>query len=188
VEHRRDSDQNRAGMRPTAKLFPSSVATNPCVTIVGIKHQVGTGTSPRSNLQKCCADIWAPSPSIRGAHGPRDGQTGPDHDKADADPEINPLEVWENWKEPATGDWVGTFAIITTDANSLVAEIHDRMPLILSAAEYERWLSDEPDPRDLMQPFPAEPMRMWPISTRVNKPENDDQSILEPIELATDAA
>jgi hypothetical protein len=34
------------------------------------------------------------------------------------------------------------------------------------------WLGEEPDPRDLMRPFPAEPMRMWPISTRVNKPEN----------------
>jgi hypothetical protein len=47
-----------------------------------------------------------------------------------------------------------------------------------------RLLSDEYDPRDLMQPFPAEPMRMWPISTRVNKPENDDPSIVEPIELS----
>jgi putative SOS response-associated peptidase YedK len=50
-----------------------------------------------------------------------------------------------------------------------------------------RWLGEEPDPRDLMRPFPADLMRMWPISTRVNKPENDDPSILEPIELATDA-
>jgi hypothetical protein len=39
-----------------------------------------------------------------------------------------------------------------------------------------------------MQPFLAEPMRMWPISTRVNKHENDEASIVEPIELATDAA
>jgi len=39
------------------------------------------------------------------------------------------------------------------------------------------------DPRDLLPPLPAEPMRMWPISTRVNKPENDDPSILEPMEL-----
>ncbi|MGB7099825.1 MAG: SOS response-associated peptidase family protein, partial [Xanthobacteraceae bacterium] len=43
--------------------------------------------------------------------------------------------------------------------------IHDRMPLILSPGDYERWLSDETDPGDLMRPFPAEPMRMWPIST-----------------------
>ena len=48
-------------------------------------------------------------------------------------------------------------------------------------------LGDEPDPRELMRPFPAEPMRMWPISTRVNKPENDDASVVEPI-LATSAA
>jgi len=43
----------------------------------------------------------------------------------------------------------------------------------------------EPDPRDLMRPFPAEPMRMWPISTRVNKQDNDDPSIVEPIELGS---
>jgi putative SOS response-associated peptidase YedK len=39
-----------------------------------------------------------------------------------------------------------------------------------------------------MRPFLAHLMRMWPISTWVNKPENDDPSIIEPIELATDAA
>ena len=68
----------------------------------------------------------------------------------------------------------------------MVAEIHDRMPLILAPVDCMRWLSDEPDPHDLMRPCPAEPMLMWPISTRVNKPENDDDdpSILEPIEVA----
>jgi putative SOS response-associated peptidase YedK len=69
-----------------------------------------------------------------------------------------------------------------------VAEIHDRMPLILAPGDYDRWLGDEPDPQDFMPPFPAEPMRMWPISTRVNKPENDDPSILEPVDLTTGAA
>ena len=96
--------------------------------------------------------------------------------------------IWENWKEPRSGDWIRTFAVITTDANQLVAEIHDRMPLILAPEDYLRWLGEEPDARDLMKPFPSEPMRMWPISTRVNKPENDDPSIVDPIELATDAA
>ena len=96
--------------------------------------------------------------------------------------------LWENWKDPATGEWIRTFAVITTDANELVADIHDRMPLILAPEGYGRWLGDEPDPRDLLRPFPAGLMRMWPISTRVNKPENDDPSIVEPIEPATDAA
>jgi putative SOS response-associated peptidase YedK len=96
--------------------------------------------------------------------------------------------LWENWKDPTSGEWVRTFAIITTDANELVAEVHDRMPLILAPTDYARWLSDEPDPGDLKRPFPAEPMRMWPISTRVNKPENDDPSIVEPTAIATSAA
>jgi putative SOS response-associated peptidase YedK len=83
---------------------------------------------------------------------------------------------------------VRTFAVITADASELVTEIHDRMPLILAPGDYTRWLGDEPDPADLMRAFPAELMRMWPISTRVNKPENDDASIVEPVEPATDAA
>ncbi len=92
--------------------------------------------------------------------------------------------LWENWKDPRSGEWVRTFAVITTDANELVTQIHNRMPLIIPPRDYTRWLSDEPDPCDLLKPFPAEPMRMWPISTRVNKPENDDPSILEPIAFA----
>ncbi len=92
--------------------------------------------------------------------------------------------VWENWQDPISGEWLRTFAIITTDANELVGTIHHRMPLIIAPEDYARWLSDEPDPRDLLRPFPSEPMRLWPISTRVNKPEHDDASILEPIEPA----
>ena len=90
--------------------------------------------------------------------------------------------VWENWKDPAA-EWQRTFAVITMPANELVGQIHDRMPAILRPAQYDRWLGDEPDPRDLLQSFPGDLMRMWPISTRVNKPENDDPSILDPIEL-----
>jgi hypothetical protein len=47
-------------------------------------------------------------------------------------------------------------------------------------------VASEPEGRaeaDQMRPFPAESIRLWPISTRVNKPENDDPSIIEPIVL-----
>jgi putative SOS response-associated peptidase YedK len=96
--------------------------------------------------------------------------------------------LWENWKDPNSGEWIRTFAVITTDANELVAKIHDRMPLILRAGDYMRWLSDNPDPRDLLRPFPSEPMRIWPISTRVNKPENDEPSLLEAVAVTGSAA
>jgi hypothetical protein len=70
-----------------------------------------------------------------------------------------------------------------TTANALVADIHDRMPVILPPEAYERWLANiEPDLRDLLVPFPSEQMMMWPMSTRVNKPDNDDPSILHPVE------
>ncbi len=75
--------------------------------------------------------------------------------------------IWENWRDPAS-EWVRTFAILTTDANDLVADIHDRMPLILAPADYVRLLGDEPDPRDLMRPFPADLMRIrcWQIKAK----------------------
>jgi putative SOS response-associated peptidase YedK len=96
--------------------------------------------------------------------------------------------IWENWKDPSIGAWIRTFAIITTDANELVNQIHDRMPAILAPPDYVRWLSEEPDPRNMLKPFPSEAMRIWPISSRVNKPENDESSILEPVEVQTTAA
>jgi len=88
--------------------------------------------------------------------------------------------VWENWKRPGTEDWVRTFAVVTTTANDLMQPIHDRMPVIVAPINYDRWLSAiEPDPRDLLVPFPSDPMLIWPISTRVNKPANDDATILD---------
>lgn len=93
--------------------------------------------------------------------------------------------IWENWQHPGTDEWVRTFAVITTPANDLMRDIHDRMPAIIPPIAYDRWLSTiEPDPRDLLVPFPSEPMTLWPISTRVNKVENDDAAILERVNTA----
>jgi putative SOS response-associated peptidase YedK len=89
--------------------------------------------------------------------------------------------LWENWKDPESGDWVRTFTIITTVANELVGELHDRMPLIIAREDQERWLNEGPD--DLLRPYPAEAMTMWPVSTRVNAPKNEGADLIEPVEL-----
>lgn len=89
--------------------------------------------------------------------------------------------IWENWKDPASGEWQRTFAIITVSPNELLAQIHDRMPAILDRADCDRWLGDESDPHDLLRSFPSDLMRMWPISARVNKQANDEPSILDPV-------
>jgi putative SOS response-associated peptidase YedK len=74
--------------------------------------------------------------------------------------------LWENWRHPQSGEWIRTFTIITVPANELVAQIHDRMPLILPEAAYERWLSSEPDPNDLLVPFPIGHERELPTIGR----------------------
>ncbi len=86
--------------------------------------------------------------------------------------------LWENWKNPKTGQWERTFAIITVPSNDLVGQIHNRMPAILKPENYERWLGPDTDPHDLLITYPSEAMTMWPISTRVNSPDKDDASLL----------
>jgi putative SOS response-associated peptidase YedK len=86
--------------------------------------------------------------------------------------------LWENWRNPSTGEWERTFAIITVPSNELVRQIHPRMPAILQPDGYDRWLGSEPDLRHLLIAYPAELMTMWPVSTRVNGPENDGPALL----------
>jgi len=64
-------------------------------------------------------------------------------------------------------------------SNDLVGQIHNRMPAIREPKSYERWLGPDTDPHDLLITYPSEPMAMWPISTRVNSPDNDDPSLLD---------
>jgi putative SOS response-associated peptidase YedK len=97
--------------------------------------------------------------------------------------------IWESWTVPGTDEVVRSFCIITTAANDMIDALHDRMPVILPPQAYDRWLAPvEPDPRDLLVSYPSEPMTMWPISLRVNKPDNDDASILAPTESAPGAS
>ena len=88
--------------------------------------------------------------------------------------------IWESWRRPESGEVVRTFCIITTTANEMIGAIHDRMPVILPPEACDRWLAPvEPDPRDLLVPYATGLMAMWPVSSRVNKADQDDAAILE---------
>ena len=95
--------------------------------------------------------------------------------------------IWSDRKHPEHGFAYRTFAILTCEPNAMMADIHDRMPVILHPADYRRWLSDDPDPRDLLVPFPAELMTMWPIDRKVGSPRNNKPDILDAIDLADEA-
>jgi len=82
----------------------------------------------------------------------------------------------ERWLSPE-GEVLDTCAIVTTPANALVRRIHDRMPLIIAPEDYDAWLGAA-DAKPLLRPYGAERMEAHPVSTRVNRPENDDPSLI----------
>jgi putative SOS response-associated peptidase YedK len=90
--------------------------------------------------------------------------------------------IWENWKNPE-GEVIRSFSIITTRANSLIENIHDRMPVILKREDENKWLSSSPEEElmDLLQAYPSDQMIAYPVSNKVNSPVNDVPEILEPV-------
>ncbi len=97
--------------------------------------------------------------------------------------------LWDAWKDPATGDWLQSFAILTTEANELTGEVHDRMPVILHARDFERWLSrDETErpPVDLLRPYEAEAMRADEANPAVGNVRNNGPAMLRPDPVAGD--
>jgi putative SOS response-associated peptidase YedK len=91
--------------------------------------------------------------------------------------------LWERALNP-DGSPLETFTIITTSPNELVAPIHGRMGVILAPADYDKWLTANQPPLDLLRPFDAEEMQMWPVSDRVGNVRNNDPSLMEPVTLA----
>jgi putative SOS response-associated peptidase YedK len=90
--------------------------------------------------------------------------------------------LWERWEGPA-GEVVSC-ALLTTGPNDLLAPIHDRMPVILSSADYGPWLDPENQAAatllPLLRPFPPDAMVAFPVRTLVNSPAADDPRCIEP--------
>jgi len=93
--------------------------------------------------------------------------------------------LWERWKNPADGSIVRSFTIVTGQPNPLCAPIHDRMPVILPKEAWPLWLGEtETSPSALLallQPYPAERMRVYPIGPGVGNVKNDEPSLLDPL-------
>jgi putative SOS response-associated peptidase YedK len=89
--------------------------------------------------------------------------------------------IWDSWKTPE-GEWLHSFSIITGEPNELVAPIHNRMPVIIEADNFQRWLSPSlplDDAAAMLKPFPADKMEAWRVSKAVNNPRNDTPENLE---------
>jgi putative SOS response-associated peptidase YedK len=94
--------------------------------------------------------------------------------------------IWEQWKNPEVR-LIETCSIITTTPNTLLADVHDRMPVILRDEAYDLWL----DPGmhktdgvcDLLKPFNPALMRRYEVSSRVNPVKNDDAACAEGVSV-----
>ena len=93
--------------------------------------------------------------------------------------------LYEHWRAK-DGEVVTSVAIVTTEAAGEVRGLHDRMPVIVSEHDYGRWLDrGVEDVSDLLAPWSGEPLRIYPVSKRVNAVENDDASLCEPVSQAS---
>lgn len=90
--------------------------------------------------------------------------------------------LWERWRDPETKEIVRSCTILTTTANDLLRPIHERMPVILDETDWGRWLGESDDTPDelraLLKPYPADRMRAYRITSRVNSVKNDDEAVL----------
>ena len=92
--------------------------------------------------------------------------------------------LWESWNKDGTGP-LETCTILTTHANAMMGMLHDRMPVIVQARDFDRWLKTDPKEaaglQDLFEPAPDDFLQAWPVSTAVNSPAHQGPELAEPV-------
>ncbi len=92
--------------------------------------------------------------------------------------------LFNTWTSP-DGREIRTSTIVTTGANELVAQIHDRMPVILHHADFSRWLDpgvhDKTVLKRFLTPFPSGELEAYPVSPKVNSPGFNSPDAIKPV-------
>ena len=102
--------------------------------------------------------------------------------------------LWDEWVETSTGELFSTFSIITTDANELMAEVHNskkRMPVILDRKSEKQWIDlnlNKKEALELLRPCPSEILAAHTISDLVNRKSSDrnTRELIEPYKWDVD--
>ena len=92
--------------------------------------------------------------------------------------------IWDRWRGP--NSTINSCAIITTDANEVLKPVHDRMPVILHPEAYETWLNQQCGPgelKKLLEPYPGEGMKRYPVSSQVNKADVENEGLIERVDV-----
>jgi putative SOS response-associated peptidase YedK len=93
--------------------------------------------------------------------------------------------LWAGWKDPATETVRRTFTIITTTPNEAMADLHDRMPVVIPDDAWDRWLDPSiPDPTELramLEPSDDIALRIYAVNRDVNDVRRDGPELIEPL-------
>jgi len=94
--------------------------------------------------------------------------------------------VQDVWNDPETGERVRSCSMVITGPNKLAAEVHERMPVILEAQDFEQWeRGDVNEAAALMNPAGEDVLQKWPVAKRVNssRAPDDDAALINKVEL-----
>ena len=100
--------------------------------------------------------------------------------------------LWAGWRDPETEEVRRTFTIVTTTPNEAIADLHDRMPVMLDEAVWDRWLIDgragptvdEGELLAMLRPTDAVQLRIYPVNRYVNDVRRDGPELIEPLSAA----
>ena len=87
--------------------------------------------------------------------------------------------IWDVWKDAENRE-IYTFSIITTKANSILENIHGRMPVILNPDDEKSWLQEDDEVRlkSLLKPYSSSFFDFYPISKAINSPKNNNPNVI----------
>jgi putative SOS response-associated peptidase YedK len=119
---------------------------------------------------------WADTPAGKQPYyfTRRDGQT------------MTVAAIQDGWVDPTTHEAIRSCSMVITEPNKVVAEVHDRMPVILEGTDFEQWeRGDVKDAAALTKPANEEVLQKWPVSKRVNssRASDDDATLIDKIGL-----
>jgi putative SOS response-associated peptidase YedK len=100
----------------------------------------------------------------------------------DGSPALTIAGLWDEWHNKARGEMLKSCTMIITEPNKFVAEVHDRMPVLLAEKDYVPWLTGTAG-LELLKPVADDILRRWPVSKRVNtsRAPDDDPTLIDPI-------
>jgi putative SOS response-associated peptidase YedK len=100
----------------------------------------------------------------------------------DGSPALTIAGLWDEWTDKETLKRLKSCTMIITEPNKFVAEVHDRMPVLLTEEQFDPWLSGEAGVESL-KPAPNDFLQKWPVSKRVNssRADDNDATLVEPI-------